>query len=93
MNPIALIRAAGNNASQKHHIVAPFLDGHGIVPNPGTPLRQTGQFVIMGGKNCFGAYFFPDILDHGAGNAHPIERTGATTNFVQNNQAAGCRMF
>ena len=93
MDSIAFVRAAGDNAPQKHHIVAPFLDGHGIVPNPGTPLRQTGQFVIMGGKNRFGAYFFLDILDHGAGNAHPVEGAGAPANFVKDNQATGCRMF
>ena len=76
---------------QEDNIPIRFGHSNVVITHARKHIRQLGQFVIMGGKQCFCAQLrvIVDIFNDCPGDGDSIVCTGAAADFIQDEQAAG----
>jgi len=79
---------------EKDNASFPLLDGNMAVEHAGHDLVEVRQFVIMGREQRAGAQIAPvrNIFDDRPGNRQAVVGAGAAADFVEDQQASGCRL-
>ena len=90
LDAVAVVGGASDDLAKKNNAVGAFNDCCIVVHHSRKPLFKLGKFVIMCCKKSAGAYRLRDILAHGPGNRHAIERAGTATNLIEQDEARSC---
>ena len=86
VHAVAPVRAAPDDAPQEDDIVAPFLNGNGIIFNPFQHIFHGDQFMVMRGKQRFCFNLCLDVFHHRPGDGHAVVGAGTPAHFVQDDQ-------
>ena len=72
VQPVGLVRAAGVDPVKEQDLVLPFLDRHAPIRNPREGCRQTGQLVVVGGKERQTPVVLVQAFDDRPGQRQPV---------------------
>src|ERR1700687_1518080 len=88
-NTVALIGAAGFDATKKNNFAGSFIYGGVNVFDGGQQISEFSQFMVMGGEEGAGASVFLQMFDDGPGDRQAVESGGAASYFVEQDEAGG----
>ena len=93
MQAIAAVGPAGNDAPQELDVLAPFLDGDGIILDFRRIVGHGDELMVVRRKQRQGVDVLQAVFDDGPGDGHAVEGTRTAADFIEDEQAAAGGVF
>ncbi len=86
LDAVGPVGGAGDDLVEEHHVAPVFAHAHRVVGNAGESRRESGQLVIMGGKDRAAEGGFVQGFHARPGDREPVEGGGAPADFVEDDE-------
>ena len=93
MKAVTAVGPAGNDAPQELDVLAPFLNGNGIVLNLRRVIGHGDELMVVGGKQGQAVDVLQAVFDDSPGDGHAVEGTRSPADFIEDEQTPGGGMF